>query len=316
MRRKIKRLAARFIDNPYTPFDLAKTQLGIRPDRMATVPLANHDEYLDHLAKTKSEAASRRSLEQRLAQQKPRFLTPGFCAVCGRWTRFVSTWAYAQEEEGAKQVNWREELSCYDCHLNNRKRAAFHLLMDAIPLAKHARIYLTEQTTDLYINVRKKFAGTVGSEYLGDSIAKGHAGADGIRNEDLTQLTFAGGEFDAILSLDVIEHIPDFKRAFAECARVLKPGGKMLWSVPFDINSVPNKIRARLRPDGSVEHLLPPEYHVDRLNPEGCLCFQHFGWEMLEEMKEAGFSSAHAVCFYSPVYGYIGGEQLIFVAEK
>jgi len=123
-------------------------------------------------------------------------------------------------------------------------------------------------------------------------------------------------QFDAILRFDVLEHIPDYRSAFAECARTLKPGGKMLFSVPFDANSVTNHVRAKLRKDGTIEHLLPPEYHDDPRNPEGCLCFQHFGWEMLEEMKQAGFSSVWALSYYSQEYGYLGDKQMQFLAEK
>lgn len=114
----------------------------------------------------------------------------------------------------------------------------------------------------------------------------------------------------------MLEHIPDYRSAFAECARTLKPAGKMLFSVPFEANSEHNQIRARLRKDGTIDHLLPPEYHDDPRNPEGCLCFQHFGWEMLEEMKQAGFSSVPALSYYSLEYGYLGENQMQFLAEK
>jgi len=137
-----------------------------------------------------------------------------------------------------------------------------------------------------------------------------------LRHEDLTQLSFASDSFDAILSFDVLEHIPDYRSAFAECARTLKPAGKMLFSVPFDPDSARNHIRARLRKDGTIEHLLPPEYHDDPRNPEGCLCFQRFGWEMLDEMKQAGFSSVSALSYYSLEYGYLGDKQIQFLAEK
>jgi len=99
-------------------------------------------------------------------------------------------------------------------------------------------------------------------------------------------------------------------RAHAEAYR------QNAFSVPFDANSVRNQIRAQLRKDGTIEYLLPPEYHDDPRNPEGCLCFQHFGWEMLEEMKQAGFSSVWALSYYSQEYGYLGDKQIQFLAEK
>src|SRR5215210_4250584 len=42
---------------------------------------------------------------------------------------------------------------------------------------------------------------------------------------DATHLEFEDCSFDAITMFDVIEHIPDDRRAAAEALRVLKPGG-------------------------------------------------------------------------------------------
>jgi hypothetical protein len=37
---------------------------------------------------------------------------------------------------------------------------------------------------------------------------------------------------------------------------------------------------------------------------------------MLEQLKQAGFSTVSALCYYSRDYGYLGGEQIQFIAEK
>jgi SAM-dependent methyltransferase len=188
--------------------------------------------------------------------------------------------------------------------------------MKTIAPTTESRIYATEQSSPLFVYLRKCFPFLQGSEFTQDSDLVSENTSNKLRHEDLTRLSFPTHSFDVILSFDVLEHIPDYRSAFAECARTLKPAGKMLLSVPFDANSVRNQIRAQLRKDGTIEYLLPPEYHDDPRNPEGCLCFQHFGWEMLEEMKEAGFSRVWALSYYSREYGYLGDKQIQFLAEK
>jgi SAM-dependent methyltransferase len=46
------------------------------------------------------------------------------------------------------------------------------------------------------------------------------------------QLPFARGRFDLVLALDVLEHLPDDGAALKEMARVTRPGGIVLVSVP------------------------------------------------------------------------------------
>ncbi|HVT75236.1 MAG TPA: methyltransferase domain-containing protein [Candidatus Paceibacterota bacterium] len=41
------------------------------------------------------------------------------------------------------------------------------------------------------------------------------------------------GSFDAVLSMNVFEHIYGFHNAFSESSRVLKPGGTLVFAVPF-----------------------------------------------------------------------------------
>lgn len=45
-------------------------------------------------------------------------------------------------------------------------------------------------------------------------------------------LPFAANEFDLVALLDTVEHIPDEFGVFQECLRVLKPGGKLIVTVP------------------------------------------------------------------------------------
>lgn len=232
----------------------------------------------------------------------------GFSAPAGQFVEF-------EVHRGpAGDVNWRESLVCPITGLNNRVRAAFHLFMSECRPRADAGIYLTEQTTQFYSYMSSLFSGVRGSEYL-PALDPGASDVNGIRNEDLTRLTFESEQFDSILTFDVLEHVPDYRAALSECARVLKPGGRIYITVPFT-HDAQTVIRARMLPDGNVEHLLPPEYHGDPVGTGGILCYYHFGYSFLDDMRAAGFSDAY-LCFYGSIeFGYLGVMQAVLVGVR
>lgn len=59
-------------------------------------------------------------------------------------------------------------------------------------------------------------------------------GTDRILCMSAEALDFPDGEFDALVSVHAIEHIPPLEAAMAEMARVLKPGGRALFIYPAE----------------------------------------------------------------------------------
>lgn len=269
--------------------------------------------YREERRQGAAEQARRRAFERALSAGGERFHLPGRCGACGAAAGFDGDHAGGYVQDGVLQPNWREQLRCRACGLMNRQRAAVHLLRELVRPAAGAAIYLTEQATALRDWLATRYPALIGSEYLPDVDP---AARRGLRHEDLTALSFADASLDAVLSFDVLEHVPDHRAALRECRRVLRPGGALLLSVPFHAGAERNLLRARLRDDGSVEHLVPPEYHGDPVRQTGCLAFRTFGWELLEEMRDAGFADAAAWEAWSPDCGYLGSAVFLLLGRR
>jgi len=264
------------------------------------------------------EYARRQALEQELVQAETPCRYRGWCQVCARESEFESDLLYADGSElhGKPVPNWRERLLCTGCGLNNRVRASLHFLDEKLRPGPLSKLYISEQSTPLYQQLRRQRPFVTGSEYLGSALPFGQIDPrTGYRNESVTSLSFADASQDIILSFDVFEHVPDYGNAFRESLRVLKPDGTLLFTVPFT-GGARNLVRARLDAQGNIEHLCEPEYHGDPVNSAGCLCFYHFGWEMLDELRALGFRDAGAELFWSARCAYLGTELLLFTAEK
>ena len=63
---------------------------------------------------------------------------------------------------------------------------------------------------------------------------------------NLVDLPFADDAFDLVLSLQTLEHVWDQRRFVAECARVLRPGGRLALTTPNRLTFPPgNPFHAR-----------------------------------------------------------------------
>jgi SAM-dependent methyltransferase len=275
--------------------------------------IRTYDEFLVHSIRNKQYVEQHRVLLQKLVPEtQVSFTVPGYSYTAGKQVDFLVDFQHSGING---EVNWRERVCCPETYFNNRMRATLHLFDLEMEPYPDSKIYITEQVTPIYAHFAGKFPSTVGSEFLGDQLPFGNINKNGVRNETLCGLSFADQSFDTLLSFDVLEHIPDYEQAFRECARVLKDGGKMMWSVPFIASSRENVVRAKIE-NGEIVHILPPEYHGDPLSSEGVLCFTHFGWQMLDQIRTAGFRDAYALYYHSNEFAYLGDEQFMFLAIK
>ncbi|MGA1839393.1 MAG: class I SAM-dependent methyltransferase [bacterium] len=237
--------------------------------------------------------------------------------MCRKKTHFFTDFKYSYISEKGKHIpNWREQLVCKGCKLNNRMRGSFQIFEQECKPKLDDKIYITEQKTPIFKYLKNKYKNIIGSEYMGDNIPNENTKGLEIKNENLENLSFSNNQFDYILCFDVFEHIPNYKKAFQECFRCLKPNGRLLFSVPFNLQSQRNIVRAKIKSNGEVEYFFPPEYHGDPMKPDGCLCYYHFGWESLNELRKIGFRDVSSFFYWSKELGYLGKDQFIFIAKK
>ncbi|WP_239142739.1 class I SAM-dependent methyltransferase [Variovorax sp. WS11] len=152
------------------------------------------------------------------------------------------------------------------------------------------------------------------SEYFGDEYAPGDLVA-GRRHEDLQRLSFGDEVLDLVLSSDVLEHMPEPYEAHREIFRVLKPGGRHIFTVPFDGHASLDDRRAALI-GGEVVYLADKLFHGDPVRPDqGILVWTIFGLEMLVQLAKIGFRPA-AWNLHEPEQGIVGPYSLVFEAFK
>ena len=228
----------------------------------------------------------------------------GLCSVCGSVTRFVrNSWvlpAGLRDELGSPRLVdafvRRETLFCAGCGSNLRVRRIADVLLGH---------YATEATCLAELVGEDQFARLDLAEL--NSVGELHRFL--LRHprlvyaeypaEDLRELSYADGSFDLLLTSDTLEHVPDFRAALRETRRVLRPGGRHVFTVPAVPSRATTVARATTEPDGTVVHVLPPQHHGRGSGPfalltrdrEDFLAYTDFGLDLLEELRRVGFRS-------------------------
>lgn len=115
-----------------------------------------------------------------------------------------------------------------------------------------------------------------------NSNAPGISGSDRVVCMRAESLDFGDAEFDAVVSVHAIEHIPALDLAMAEMARVLKPGGQALFIYPAEpiqgLYAVPTSMILHGTPFRAREvhcHKLTPLRVRDLLGPHGLVETHH-----------------------------------------
>lgn len=241
----------------------------------------------------------------------------GHCVVCGADTTFAfNSWttpdelhAFWADANVSRAYTRRESMFCRSCCSNLRVRRIAEVLValygrpdcrsfaELIEDSAFRELDIAEVNTigslgSLHALLRQlprlTFSDYRGQEHLGEII-------DGNRNEDICNLTYPDAAFDLVLSSDTLEHVHDFRVALAETRRVLRPGGRHVFTVPVLWKREATEIRAKIGDDGEIVHLMPALYHgrgsgAYRFIPVGVdmLTFTEFGRDIVDYVRAAG----------------------------
>ncbi|MFO7673904.1 MAG: glycoside hydrolase family 99-like domain-containing protein [Lutibacter sp.] len=199
--------------------------------------------YLKYFTKDLSNQENKQS-------RKYKYYRKGYCPVCQKDSVFLCN------------EDWlRDFYRCEKCKSLPRDRAIINVLDTYCPSWKDWKMHESSPSNNYFSKLSKNysFSHFFPNQKLGIFF-------EGMRNENLEDLTFPDNSFDLIVSLDVLEHIFDPKKAIREMLRVVKLGGNVVFTVPIHKNLNKTFQRASLSSNGELEYLSPPQYHG---NPVG-----------------------------------------------
>jgi SAM-dependent methyltransferase len=228
----------------------------------------------------------------------------GRCALCGYVGEYLRT-----------EAPTRETHECRGCGASLRYRLQARAIAATCGDPDLSLAKLVEQPSfrglaiyepgiiGPFRRLLRDLPGYVNSYYWPD--VEPGAERDGVRCEDLRDLTFPDESFDLVVSSDIFEHVRGPMRGFAEIFRVLRPGGHHIFTVPLTW-PLPGTTEARVDYSGPEDvHLVPPEYHGSPTDPRGSLVYTDFGMDLPEQLRELGFETStrhgyrHAITFVS-----------------
>jgi SAM-dependent methyltransferase len=214
----------------------------------------------------------------------------GECGVCGHAGEYIRS-----------DVPTRENHQCRACRASLRYRQQANAITAEYgrPGAPLAGLLDRDSFRELAIyepgivgpfrHLLRGLPGYFNSYYWPD-VARGEA-HEGVRCEDLRRLTLPDDALDLVISSDIFEHVRGPIQAFAEIFRVLRPGGRHIFTVPL-FWPLPSTTHTRVDCSGPDDNcLVPPAYHGNPVDPKGSLVYTDFGMDLPETLRELGFET-------------------------
>lgn len=210
----------------------------------------------------------------------------GTCSVCGADARFVrNSWVLPRDLARIAPQGFadRESLLCAACGSSKRVRLLADVLLELYGNGASSIARLVEEDGFRALEIAELNAVGRMHSFLAPLPRLTHAEYP---EQDIQALTYADASFDLVLTSETLEHVVDFRRALAETRRVLRPGGRHVFTVPLDPRLARTRSREGLEP---VHHGRGggPFALVTRRND--MLAYTDFGLDLPDLLREAGF---------------------------
>lgn len=187
-----------------------------------------------------------------------------------------------------------------------------------LPPLREMRCYLNEAITGYANYLRQRSPELRCSEYLPEPH---HPLRGVVPHRDVRRLNLPPASMQCLLCNEVLEHVEELPQALSSMAEVLTLGGYLLATVPLAYGQQASIEKAVWRGEGvEPELLMEPEFHGDPVNPSvGSLVYRIPGWELLDQLKAAGFRRSELHLISSSRYGVLGAELpyvFVLVAQR
>lgn len=170
------------------------------------------------------------------------------CPCCG-WSgrAFIST------------ANWRAvafNSACPQCDSRSRHRGLWRLLETLTPPPGALLLFAPERIMQERLVALLPDRTLHTTDYHNQDVD--------YPGEDIQGLRFPDSSYAFLMCNHVLEHVPDDRAAIAECARILKPGGVAVFTIPGDF---------------------PIERTVTFAQPDDNGHLRHYGMDVLEKFR-------------------------------
>lgn len=220
----------------------------------------------------------------------------GTCPICRNQVRFV-----------AHDPWLRDHYICPSCRSIPRERALMAVIDRLFP--KWPALAIHESSPGgrgASVRIASEANGYIPSQYFPDE-SPGSV-IRGFRNENLEALTFDDAILDLHITQDVMEHVFDPYLVFREIAHV--------FTVPIVLEGQSSRRRAERLPDGSINYLLPAQYHGNPVDDQGSLVTIDWGDDICQAIAHASGMTTEVYVIDDLSRGIRAKYIKVFVSRK